>query len=63
MSEAILPGSKLLGEVRSDHWTFVLPLSRNPAFFLRNMVSAEPFPREALLRALVRYVADDLARR
>jgi hypothetical protein len=61
-SDAILPFSTLIGEVRSDHWTYVLPLAQHPKLLVRGFASDSPFPRAALFRAVVRYVADDLAR-
>jgi hypothetical protein len=60
-SDAILPFSTLMGEVRSDHWTYVLPLAQHPKLIVRGFASDRPFPRAALFRAVVRYVADDLA--
>jgi len=62
MSDAILPHGTLIGEARSDHWTFVLPLAQHPKLLIRGFASDRPYPRAALLRAIVRYVADDLAR-
>jgi hypothetical protein len=62
MSDAILPHATLIGEARSDHWTFVLPLASNPNLLIRGFASDRPYPRAALFRALVRYVSDDLAR-
>jgi len=61
-SDAILPHSTLIGEARSDHWTYVLPLAQHPKLIVRGFASDRPFPRAALFRAVVRYVADDLAR-
>lgn len=59
-SEAILPRSQLVAELRSDHWDSVLPLDRHPIALVRSLASGFDFPREALFRAIVRYVADDL---
>lgn len=61
VSDAILPGSMLLGEVRSDHWKFVLPLESLPAWAVRALVNDKPFPRSALFRAIVRTVQADLS--
>jgi len=61
MSDAILPNGTLIGEARSDHWTFVLPLAQHPKLVISAFASDRPYPRAALLRALVRYVTDDLA--
>jgi hypothetical protein len=59
-AEAILPRSELIGEARSDHWNFVLPMARYPSALIGGMASPVEYPRVALLRAVVRYVADDL---
>jgi hypothetical protein len=61
VSDAILPHSTLVGEVNSDHWTYVLPLAQHPNVLIRAFASDRPFPRAALFRAIVRYVTDDLA--
>lgn len=55
--EAILPGSTLLAVVKSDHWSFVLPLVRSPRPLVKSRLSTgTDFPREALFRAIVRTV-------
>lgn len=61
-SDAILPRSALLAEVVSDHWDFVLPLSAHPSRLVRGMASGRDFPRQALFRAMVKYVVDDIGR-
>lgn len=56
--EAVLPGAKYLGAVRADHWAIALPFEESaqpPKGIDRNH-----FPRDALLEAIVRYVATDL---
>ena len=65
-----MPGSltrlgpaKVNGEARSDHWNFVLPMARYPSKLIAGMASPVEYPRVPLLRAIVHYVADDLARR
>lgn len=58
-SDAMLPGSSLLAQARADHWSVALPLDRHPAWPVRALASGQRFPREALLRALVWWVAAD----
>jgi hypothetical protein len=53
--EAIIPGSELLGIVNADHWAVALPMSEHP--LTRDKVDRNPFPRTALLEAIVRYVS------
>lgn len=55
-SDAILPGSTLLAEVRSDHWDLALPINRSPHLWMRALASGRDFPREALLRATLIWV-------
>jgi len=60
-SDAIIPGSTLLGYVRADHLAIALPFSRNPATFMGRLVDQNRFPREVLLEAVVRTVEETLA--
>lgn len=55
-ADALLPRSDLLAVARSDHWTFVLPLEGHPSAWVRGLSSQRPWPRDALLRAIVWYV-------
>lgn len=59
---SVLPRARLLAEVRSDHWTYVLALERNDSPLVRAMSSGKAFPREAFFRALVKTVAAHVAR-
>ena len=52
--EAIIPGSEFLGIVNADHWAIALPMSEHP--LTKDKVDQNPFPRTALLEAIVRYV-------
>ncbi len=51
--DALLPGSTLLAEALADHWSLVLPFERHPQAWLRAL-TALPYPREALFRALLK---------
>jgi hypothetical protein len=53
--EAIVPGSEFLGIVNADHWAVALPMSEHP--LTQEKVDRNPFPRTALLEAIVRYVS------
>lgn len=63
MSDAILPRSTLLAVAKSDHWDFVLPLSSNPDIRIRGLASGKDFPRQALFRAVIRYVVEDISKK
>jgi hypothetical protein len=52
--EAVIPGSAFLGIAKGDHWAVALPMSEHPDASRR--VNHNPFPRTALLEALIRYV-------
>ena len=55
-ADAILPGSALLVEARADHWDVALPRDRHPDALVRAMTSGRDYPREALLRAILKWV-------
>jgi hypothetical protein len=55
-SDAVLPAGSLLAEVRADHWDVALPRDRDPNPLMRALTSGRGFPREALLRATLKWV-------
>lgn len=55
-SDSILPGSVLLAEARADHWDVALPRDRHPSPAMRALTSGRAYPREALFRAVVKWV-------
>src|SRR5262249_26375318 len=57
--QGILDGATFLGMVRADHWAIALPFDEasHPKGIDHNR-----FPRDALLEALVRFVAADTAK-
>ncbi len=61
-SDQILPDSQLLGYIKADHWSFVLPFNRNKSPLWRPIFNDHnAFPREVLLETLLRYVEADMA--
>lgn len=60
-SDAIIPGSVLLGYVKADHWAVGTPISRNDPVFAYAMVDHSEFPREVFLEAVLRSVEEVLA--
>lgn len=58
-SDAILPGSVLLAEARADHWDVALPRDRHPSVAMRVLTSGRAYPREALFRAMIKWVVSD----
>lgn len=59
-ADAVLPGSTLLAAARSDHWDLALPRNRHPDAWVRALTSGRDYPREALLRAILRWVIGEL---
>lgn len=60
-ADAVLPGSTMLAAARSDHWDLALPRNRHPNAWVRGMTSGRDYPREALLRAILRWVIGEPA--
>ena len=56
ISDAIIPGGKLLGYADADHWAVALPFSQNAKFLSRTLVNKNNFPREAMLEAMLRVI-------
>ena len=46
----------MLAEARSDHWDVALPRNRDPNAWMRALTSGRDFPREALFRAVGKFV-------
>jgi hypothetical protein len=59
-TDAVIPGSHLLGYVRADHLTIALPFSRPGAPLRARLVNRNAFPREVMLEAVVRAVEESL---
>lgn len=60
VSDALLPGSTVLGLLNADHWGVALRIERTlPRLAARR--DPRPFPQEALLEAALLYVSEDAA--
>ena len=59
-TDAILPGSHLLGYLNADHWAIALPLARNVPGLRPLLAGHNDYPREILLEAIVRSVEEEL---
>jgi hypothetical protein len=55
-ADAVLPNSTLLAEARADHWDVAIPRDRDPNPLLRATTSGRGYPREALFRAILKWV-------
>ncbi len=54
--DAMLPRGDLLAQARADHWDVALPRNRHPNPLVRSLTSGRDYPREALFRAIIRWV-------
>ncbi|MCE5242129.1 MAG: hypothetical protein ABFD98_06910 [Syntrophobacteraceae bacterium] len=61
-SDAIIPGSVLLGYPNADHMAVAMPLDKANAPVLKGLYNKNAYPRAALLEAVVRFVEEDLER-
>lgn len=57
-TDAIIPGSHLLGYLNADHWAIALPLARNIPQLRSVFAGRNDYPREILLEAIVRSVEE-----
>jgi hypothetical protein len=60
-SDAIIPGSVLLGYPNADHWAVAMPVSRQKSPLFATLVDKNDYPRAALLEAALRFVEEDLS--
>jgi pimeloyl-ACP methyl ester carboxylesterase len=60
-SDAIIPGSTLLGYPNADHWAVAMPVDRRKSPAFAALVDKNEYPREALLEAALRFAEEDLA--
>ena len=59
-SDAILPSSTLLAIVKSDHWSYTLPLQKSNSIFDKIISVKADFPREAFIRSVLGIVLEDI---
>jgi hypothetical protein len=59
--DQVLPGAKLLGYVKADHWAVALPFNRSTRSLWNHLLrNNNAFPREVLFEAILRHVEADL---
>ena len=58
--DQIIPGSRLLGFVNSDHWAAAVPISHHSPLLESLVADKNSFPREVLLEAIIRHVEENL---
>lgn len=60
-SDAIIPGSVLLGYPNADHLAVAMPISSEKSPLFAALADKNEYPRAELLEAALRYVEEDLA--
>ena len=60
--DQVIPGATLLGYANTDHWGVALPLEFKHSWLALRPGYVPPFPRTALLEAILLYIAEDLRR-
>lgn len=60
-TDQVIPGATLLGYANADHWTIASNLSGSANPIVRAAAGAMPFPRRAMVEALVETIRADLA--
>jgi len=58
--DQVIPGSAILGYMNADHMALAVPFNRKATFISSAFFDENPFPREVLLEAIVRYIEEDL---
>ena len=59
ISDALYPGSTLLGYANTDHWGVAIDIEQE-LDFIAGRPNDQPFPRSVLFEAYLRYVSEDL---
>jgi hypothetical protein len=59
-SDAIIPGSTLLGYPNADHLAVAMPFGAKSPLLKATLINRNDYPRAVLLEAAVRYVEEDL---
>jgi hypothetical protein len=60
--DQVVPGSTLLGYLNADHWAVAVPIARAHPTIAALFVTRNAYPREAMIEAVLRAVAEDLPR-
>jgi len=59
IEDQVFPGGRLLGYVRADHWSCILPFNRSSRSFWNTLLRHNnAFPREIVFEAILRYLGE-----
>ena len=61
-SNAVLPGSSVLGFMNADHWAIAMPFEKSFPLLSKTLINRNVFPREIMLSSAIEIIASDLSR-
>ncbi|MFK5978237.1 MAG: hypothetical protein QM488_05060 [Rhizobiaceae bacterium] len=61
-SNAVLPGSSVLGYMNADHWAIAMPFEKSFPLLTKTFINRNIFPREIMLSSAIEVIASDLSR-
>jgi hypothetical protein len=59
-TDAVLPGSKLLGFLKADHWAVAMPFDKTHPILAKTVLSKNAYPREIMLSAALEMIVSDI---
>jgi pimeloyl-ACP methyl ester carboxylesterase len=59
--DQVIPGATVLAYLNANHWATALPVTETHPMIARTVVTNNRFPRNAMLKAALEYIALDLA--
>lgn len=59
-TDAVLPGSKLLGFLKADHWAVAMPFDKSHPLLARTILNNNAYPREIMLSAALEMIVSNL---
>jgi len=58
-TDAVLPGSKLLGFLKADHWAIAMPLDKTYPLLAKTVLNKNAYPREIMLSTALEMIVSD----
>lgn len=59
-TDAVLPGSKLLGFLKADHWAVAMPFDKTHPLLAKTVLNKNAYPREIMLSAALEMIVSDI---
>jgi hypothetical protein len=57
--DAVIPGAKVLGYVKADHWAIAMPFITQAPILTKTLITRKKFPREIMLSSAIEMIAAD----